>query len=162
MTIICFIRISFDAKNQNHDRIIKSRNQMKGISRRNFVKNTALAVGAAGIIGTAEAKTGKELFVHHVYFYLKNPGSEADKAKLLEGLEKLSKVPTIRMVHIGVPASTTRSVIVRDYSVSWLCFFDNLEEEEIYQKHPIHLKFVEDYSHLWEKVNVYDAVGPKR
>ena len=135
---------------------------MKRISRRNFVKNTALVAGAAGIVGTAEAKVVKELFVHHVYFYLKNPGSEADKAKLLEGLEKLSKVPTIRMVHIGVPASTTRSVIVRDYSVSWLCFFDNLEEEEIYQKHPIHLKFIEDYSHLWEKVNVYDSVGPKR
>lgn len=135
---------------------------MKGISRRNFVKNTALAAGAASIIGTAEARTAKELFVHHVYFYLKNPNSEADKAKLLEGLEKLSKVPTIRMVHIGTPASTNRSVIVRDYSVSWLCFFDNLEEEEIYQKHPIHLKFVEDYSHLWEKVNVYDSVGPKR
>ncbi|MFD2521446.1 Dabb family protein [Emticicia soli] len=135
---------------------------MKGISRRNFVKNTALATGAASIIGTAEAKPAKELFVHHVYFYLKNPSSEADKAKLLEGLEKLSKVPTIRMVHIGVPAPTTRSVIVRDYSISWLCFFDNLEEEEIYQKHPIHLKFVEDYSHLWEKVNVYDSVGPKR
>jgi len=135
---------------------------MKGISRRNFVKNTALAAGAASIIGTAEAKPAKELFVHHVYFYLKNPSSEADKAKLLEGLEKLSKVPTIRMVHIGVPAPTTRSVIVRDYSISWLCFFDNLEEEEIYQKHPIHLKFVEDYSHLWDKVNVYDSVGPKR
>jgi len=135
---------------------------MKGISRRNFVKNTALAAGAASIISTAEAKPAKELFVHHVYFYLKNPSSEADKAKLLEGLEKLSKVPTIRMVHIGVPAPTTRSVIVRDYSISWLCFFDNLEEEEIYQKHPIHLKFVEDYSHLWEKVNVYDSVGPKR
>jgi hypothetical protein len=135
---------------------------MKGISRRNFVKNTALAAGAAGIAGKAEAKVAKELFVHHVYFYLKNPGNEADKAKLLEGLEKLSKVPTIRMVHIGFPASTNRSVIVRDYSVSWLCFFDNLEEEEIYQKHPIHLKFVEDYSHLWEKVNVYDSIGPKR
>lgn len=135
---------------------------MKEISRRNFVKNTALAAGAASIIGTAEAKPAKELFVHHVYFYLKNPGSEADKAKLLEGLDKLAKVPTIRMVHIGVPAPTTRSVIVRDYSISWLCFFDNLEEEEIYQKHPIHLKFVEDYSHLWEKVNVYDSVGPKR
>lgn len=135
---------------------------MKGISRRNFVKNTALAAGAAGFVGTAEAKTAKELFVHHVFFYLKNPNNNADKAKLLEGLEKLSKVPTIRMVHIGTPASTTRSVIVRDYAVSWLCFFDSLEEEEIYQKHPIHLKFVEDYSHLWEKVIIYDSVGPKR
>ena len=135
---------------------------MNKTTRRKFLKNTALASVATAPVFAAEETKAKELFVHHVYFWLKNPSSEADKAKLLEGLEKLSKVPTIRMVHIGVPAPTTRSVIVRDYSISWLCFFDNLEEEEIYQKHPIHLKFVEDYSHLWDKVNVYDSVGPKR
>ena len=82
------------------------------------------------------------------------------KAKLLEGLEKLKKVPTIRLVHVGTPAPTNRDVINKDYDVSWLCFFDNLDEEEIYQKHPIHLKFVEEYSHLWEEVIVYDSVGP--
>jgi hypothetical protein len=135
---------------------------MKNINRRDFVKNVSIASVAAASVSTAEAKVAKDLFVHHVYFWLKNPSSEADKAKLLEGLNKLAKVPTIRMVHIGTPASTNRSVIERGYAVSWLCFFDNLEEEEIYQKHPIHLKFVEDYSHLWEKVIVYDAVGPKR
>ena len=135
---------------------------MKDLSRRNFVKNISLATAATATFSTAEAKVVKDIFVHHVYFWLKNPNNEADKAKLLEGLNKLAKVPTIRMVHIGSPASTTRSVIERSYAVSWLCFFDNLEEEEIYQKHPIHLKFVEDYSHLWEKVIVYDAIGPKR
>jgi len=135
---------------------------MKNINRRDFVKNVSIASVAAASVSTAEAKVVKDLFVHHVYFWLKNPNSEADKAKLLEGLNKLAKVPTIRMVHIGTPASTNRSVIERGYAVSWLCFFDNLEEEEIYQKHPIHLKFVEDYSHLWEKVIVYDSVGPKR
>lgn len=135
---------------------------MKNINRRDFVKNVSIASVAAASVSTAEAKAGKDLFVHHVYFWLKNPSSEADKAKLLEGLNKLAKVPTIRMVHIGTPASTNRSVIERGYAISWLCFFDNLEEEEIYQKHPIHLKFVEDYSHLWEKVIVYDSVGPKR
>ncbi|MFC0185933.1 Dabb family protein [Pseudarcicella hirudinis] len=40
--------------------------------------------------------------------------------------------------------------------------FNNIEDEEIYQTHPIHLKFIEDYSHLWEKVIVYDSVGNKR
>lgn len=135
---------------------------MKNINRRDFMKNASIASAVAVSASTAEAKVVKDLFVHHVYFWLKNPNSEADKAKLLEGLNKLAKVPTIRMVHIGTPASTNRSVIERGYAFSWLCFFDNLEEEEIYQKHPIHLKFVEDYSHLWEKVIVYDAVGPQR
>jgi hypothetical protein len=126
------------------------------------VKNVSLATAATATFSTAEAKVVKDIFVHHVYFWLKNPNNEADKTKLLEGLDKLAKVPTIRMVHIGSPASTNRSVIERGYAVSWLCFFDNLEEEEVYQKHPIHLKFVEDYSHLWEKVIVYDTIGPKR
>jgi hypothetical protein len=102
------------------------------------------------------------MVVHHVYFWLKNAENQADKAALVAGLELLSKVPTIRLAHIGTPAPTHRGVIERSYSISWLCFFDNLEEEEIYQKHPIHLKFVADCAHLWEKVVVYDSVGSKR
>lgn len=131
---------------------------MKEQSRREFVKKSVGAGLGLGLSVNAQ----KELFVHHVYFYLKNPGSEADKAKLLEGLNKLAKVPTIKMVHIGTPAPTTRSVIERSYTFSWLCFFNNLMDEELYQTHPIHLKFVEEYSSLWEKVIVYDSVGPKR
>lgn len=136
---------------------------MKKISRRGFVKNSALAVAAATTplaAAGADARK-KELFVHHVYFWLKNPGSEADRNKLIEGLQALAKVKPIRMAHIGTPAATNRSVIDRSYAVSWLLFFDNLEDEEIYQKHPEHLKFVENYSHLWEKVIVYDSVGKK-
>jgi len=104
----------------------------------------------------------KEVFVHHVYFWLKNPDSEADRNKLIEGLQTLLKISAIQMAHIGTPASTNREVIDRSYSVSWLLFFDNLEEEEVYQKHPIHLKFVENYSHLWKKVVVYDTEGKKQ
>lgn len=135
---------------------------MNKTTRRKFLKNTALASVVTVPAFTAEETNAKELFVHHVYFWLKNPSSEADKAKLLEGLDALTKVPQIKMAHIGLPASTNRSVIERSYAVSWLLFFDSLEQEEIYQTHPIHLKFVENYSHLWEKVIVYDSVGPKR
>lgn len=132
------------------------------MKRRSFVKKAALASAIAPLSLEVMAKEPKTLFVHHVYFWLKKSGNQDDLAKLKEGLDKLSKVPIIRMAHIAEPASTNRSVIEKSYAVSWLCFFDNLEEEEIYQKHPIHLKFVEDYSYLWEKVIVYDSVGPKR
>lgn len=130
---------------------------MKKLERRSFLTKAAAASALAAVALPSEAKPKKKIFIHHVYFWLKNPSSEADKNKLIEGLTGLSKVPTIRFHHIGTPASTNRSVIERGYSVSWMLFFDNLAEEEIYQKHPIHLKFVEDYSHLWEKVIVYDA-----
>ena len=36
-------------------------------------------------------------------------------------------------------------------------FFDNIEDQEAYQNDPIHKKFIEDCSHLWEKVIVYDV-----
>ena len=127
-------------------------------SRRTFVKTSALA----GLGATLPAVAPGALFVHHVLFYLKDPNSAADKAKLLEGLNKLAKVPTIKMVHIGTPAATTRDVIERSYTFSWLCLFNSPADEEIYQKHPIHDEFRNNYATLWEKVVIYDAIGPKR
>jgi hypothetical protein len=99
----------------------------------------------------------KETFIHHVYFWLKNPESEADKAELIAGLKKLAAVPTIRIHHIGTPANTDRGVIDRSYAVSWLCIFADAEGQAIYQPHPLHIEFVETCKHLWEKVVVYDS-----
>ncbi len=100
----------------------------------------------------------KNIFIHHVFFWLKNPGNNEDLNKLIDGLRKLSKVKTIRQYHIGRPAATNRDVIERSYAVSWFLVFDNLDDEESYQSDPIHLKFVEECSHLWSKVVVHDSV----
>jgi Stress responsive A/B Barrel Domain len=98
------------------------------------------------------------VFVHHVFFWLVNPESEADKKSLIAGLEKLSKVEEIKFSHIGLPAATNREVIDTTYSVSWLLFFYTPEAQDIYQTHPVHLQFVAECKHLWEKVIVYDSV----
>jgi hypothetical protein len=100
----------------------------------------------------------KNIFIHHVFFWLKNPDSKQDQEALIAGLRKLSRVETIRSFHIGKPADTNRDVIERSYSISWMLIFDNLEDEEIYQPHPIHKKFIEECSHLWKKVVVHDSV----
>ncbi len=97
-------------------------------------------------------------FVHHVYFWLRNPFSQEDHQALLKGLQELSAVPTIQQFHIGVPADTNREVIETSYSFSWLAIFNNKKEEEIYQHHPIHLNFIANYKNLWKKVIVYDSV----
>lgn len=110
------------------------------------------ALQAAGAQGT------KSMFVHHVYFWLKNPDSKEDKAKLLEGLRKLATVKTIENYHIGQPADTNRDVIDRSYAVSWLLMFKNKTAQDSYQVDPIHLEFIKNYSHLWQKVVVYDSV----
>lgn len=131
-------------------------------SRRKFIADTGKAAMAGTVIFAAQQqlqeKSMESIFIHHVYFWLKNAGNAADRDKLVEGLQKLSKVATIKNSHIGKPADTDRSVIDRSYAVSWLVIFDNADDQASYQTDPIHLKFVEDYSHLWQKVIVYDSV----
>lgn len=96
---------------------------------------------------------------HHVFFWLKNPASNEDLNKLLEGLQTLERIETVRKIYIGVPASTeVRDVVDSSFSASELLFFDDTAGQKIYQDHPIHKKFVEDCSHLWQKVIVYDSM----
>ena len=133
---------------------------MKKQNRRNFLSTTAMAT--TGLIAPAfpaDAQKEKKQLLHHVFFWLKNPASKEDRDKLITGLQTLKKIETVRKIHIGLPASTElRPVVDNSYNVSELLFFDDLAGQKIYQDHPIHQKFVEDCSHLWEKVIVYDAM----
>ncbi len=129
-------------------------------SRRSFLQKAGLTtLGTSSLL--PEFARRKDLFVHHVFFYLKDPDSAQDEAKLLEGLEKLARIPAVKFSHIGRPARTDGGDIEKGYSISWLCFFKNLIEEEIYQTDPVHLKFLEECGDLWEKRVVYDALGRK-
>jgi hypothetical protein len=106
------------------------------------------------------APASPTLFVHHVFFYTPAGASVADRAKLLEGLQTMLAIPAIKLAHIGTPAATDRAVIDRSYTYSWLCFFDSAAAELAYQQHPIHDEFRRQYAAYWEKVVIYDAVGP--
>ncbi|HVG11604.1 MAG TPA: Dabb family protein [Flavisolibacter sp.] len=131
---------------------------MKKQDRRTFLSTTAL-LGAGMIAGPATASKPRKMVLHHVFFWLKNPSSKEDLAKLLAGLQTLKGIKTVRNIHIGLPAATEeRSVVDSSYSVSELLFFDDLAGQKTYQDHPIHLKFIADCGHLWEKVIVYDSI----
>jgi hypothetical protein len=132
------------------------------MQRKSFL--TKLSAAAAVILGFSSfqqpsvKKELKNIFIHHVYFWLKNADSKADRDKLVEGLTKLSKVTTIQNFHIGKPADTNRDVIETGYAISWFTQFANAKDQERYQTDPVHLKFIEECSHLWSKVVVYDSV----
>ncbi len=131
---------------------------MEKQDRRTFLSTTAL-LGAGMIAVPAMASKPRKMVLHHVFFWLKNPSSKEDLAKLLAGLQTLKGIKTVRNMHIGLPAATEeRSVVDSSYSVSELLFFDDLAGQKTYQDHPIHQKFIADCGHLWEKVIVYDAI----
>jgi hypothetical protein len=129
-------------------------------SRRTFI---AAAAGAATVstLGAAAAVNNDiPKLVHHVFFWLKNPDSKDDLAKLLAGLRTLARIETVRGAHFGVPASTEkRDVVDNSYSASEILFFDDTAGQKTYQDHPIHQQFVADCSHLWERVVVYDVIS---
>jgi hypothetical protein len=134
------------------------RNMSKS-TRRKFLASASL-LSLAPVIKTFPMKINKEVVVHHVFFWLKNPNSQEDLAKLIAGVKSLSKIETIKYIHVGVPASTEkRDVVDNSYSVSELMFFDTLEGQKVYQDHPIHQKFIADCSTLWNKVVVYDTIN---
>jgi hypothetical protein len=128
-------------------------------TRRTFI---AAAAGAAAVstIGVAAPVNTYPKLVHHVFFWLKNPDSKEDLAKLLAGLRTLTKIETVRGAHFGVPASTEkRDVVDNSFSASEMLFFDDLAGQKAYQDHPVHKQFVADCSHLWQRVVVYDAIA---
>ncbi len=88
---------------------------------------------------------------------MKNPASKADRDQLVAGVKTLRKIKAIKALHVGVVADTEkRDVVDQSWGVSELMFFENLEGQAAYQTHPIHLEFIKNCSHLWEKVVVYD------
>ena len=131
---------------------------MKKQTRRRFIAATTFTGAALAAKAVPHFTEENKGVIHHVFFWLKNPSSKEDLALLLQGLRTLKKIKTVRKLYIGVPASTEkRDVVDNSYSASELMFFDNLEDQKAYQDDPIHKKFVEDCSHLWEKVVVYDV-----
>ena len=133
-------------------------------NRRSFIKKAAAGVALAGLLPVAKNASAGEVkitgaLIHHVFFWFKEPKNEAHIKQMVAAINALLKVETIKMSHIGFPAGTeSRDVVDHSYSVSYMTMFDNQAGQDVYQVHPLHLKFVEENSHLWSKVVVYDSV----
>lgn len=155
-----FDRISGWIEEESKALTIDSATNADSVDRRAFIQKATLGLmGTSGLFSAPERK--KELLVHHVFFYLKDPNNVQHEAQLVSGLEGLSKLSIVKLSHIGRPARTNGDDIEKGYSISWLCFFKNLIEEEIYQTDPIHLAFLKEVGPILEKRVVYDALGKK-
>ncbi|MDO3628715.1 Dabb family protein [Mucilaginibacter sp. BT774] len=134
---------------------------MNKSNRRKFIATTAsLAIGTAAASAMSLTITeNKYPIIHHVFFWLKNPNSKEDRDKLVAGVKTLAKIETVRELRVGIVADTEkRDVVDKSWGVSELMFFSDLAGQAAYQNHPVHLEFIKNCSHLWEKVIVYDAV----
>ena len=132
---------------------------MNKSTRRKFLSTAAaLTAGTAATAMTLAPTSKKYGIAHQVYFWLKRAGAEEDRQELIKGIKTLKNIETVREIHIGIVANTEkRSVIDSSWAVSELLYFDNVEGQAVYQTHAIHQEFAKNYSHLWDKVVVYDS-----
>lgn len=133
---------------------------MTKTNRRKFVALSTV-ITAGMLSGSTAGASGKKKsdVLHQVYFWLKHPDSETDRAKLIAGLRALAGIKLIKKLHVGVPANTEkRSAVDSSWDVSLLTVFADVGSEAAYIKHPVHQEFLKNHSDLWTKVQVYDTM----
>lgn len=100
-------------------------------------------------------------FVHTVFFWLKNPEHKKDREAFEKAIQKLIQTnPQGISSHIGKPAdSEKREVVDNSFTYCYIMIFTDLETQNAYQTDPTHMSFIEEASHLWKRVLVYDSLA---
>lgn len=105
-----------------------------------------------------ENRTTVGMLQHIVYFYLNEDVTAAEKADFEAGLKKLLSIDEVYFYQVGIPGETAeRDVTDHSFGYSISSWFKTLDDYEVYAEHPVHMEFIDEYSHLWEDVKVYDS-----
>jgi hypothetical protein len=99
------------------------------------------------------------MFVHSVYFWLRDDISAADRAAFVDGIRSLCTIESVQHGFIGTPAGTDRPIIDASYSYALVVSFADDAAHDAYQVHPVHDRFRERCGGAWKKIVLYDAVG---
>ncbi|HJZ39276.1 MAG TPA: Dabb family protein [Bacteroidales bacterium] len=137
---------------------------MRAINRRNFFEKGGKATLAAGALmltaGIGQNRDSLEnVFVHHVFFWLKEPGNALQASRFEKALKELVTIGAIKSYQLGKPAETRREVIDSSYQYSLLTIFNDKAAQDEYQVHPVHDMFRKVADELCSKVIVYDSVN---
>ena len=97
------------------------------------------------------------MITHHVLFWLKADITAEEKNAFQKSLSTLEKIEIVKFFHLGTPAPIERAVVDTTYTFSLLIAFDDLAAHDVYQVHPLHKAFLEEFRVFFERVVIYDA-----
>lgn len=97
----------------------------------------------------------------HVVIFWTKPGVPDAVSRLVEGIEQyLRPIPGVISLHHGKMVPSDRPVVDSSYQIGMLVQVPDKAAEEAYQKHPLHVEFVEKvFRVVCERVQVYDFLG---
>lgn len=137
------------------------------MKRRSFIKGTAIA-SAAVLASTipevfSQSKTENTqiagTIIHSVYFWLRKDLTPQEEKSFLEFFQALKNIPIKKTLTYGKPApTTTRDATDNTFDYNLIITFDNIDDINVYETHPLHLKAAQKYSKYWERVQVRDTI----
>ncbi len=101
------------------------------------------------------------MIVHQVYFWMKPGMSPEDRRAFEDGMRSLFEIDVVRSGRWGKPAPTpSRSVTRNDFDYSLTLEFGTVTDHDVYQTHPEHQTFVDQFHPWFHTVRVYDSHHP--
>ena len=123
-----------------------------------FIAAAIVAIATAGIsLGMSEPKD-KSVFVHSVYFWLKEDVTADQRSEFLKVLRDLERIKSVEALELGVPAGTPRDVVDNTYDVALLVYFKDNEGHDLYQADKIHKDAIEVFEDWIGDIQIYDAI----
>lgn len=97
------------------------------------------------------------MIAHHVLFWLKSDITAEQKIAFQQSLSTLEKIEVVKFFHLGTPAPIERAVVDTTYTFSLFLAFEDLAAHDVYQVHPLHKAFLDEFRVFFERVVIYDA-----
>ena len=90
---------------------------------------------------------------------VKNTQKFTDEQKIAFklSLSTLEKIEVVKFFHLGIPAPIERAVVDTTYTFSLFLAFEDMAAHDVYQVHPLHKAFLEEFRVFFDKVVIYDA-----
>ncbi|HAL71760.1 MAG TPA: hypothetical protein DCP71_08325 [Verrucomicrobiales bacterium] len=89
--------------------------------------------------------TAKGKVEHVVLLWLKKPGDAADRAAIIAAAKGFQKdIPGIQHLSVGTPLASERPVVDDSFDVGLVMRFATPADLAVYEKHPAHVKAVNE------------------
>ncbi len=98
------------------------------------------------------------LFVHSVYFWLKEEVTDEERASFVEILKELEQIESVQALEVAVSADTPREVVDNSYDIALFVYFNDRIGHDKYQSDPIHTDAVSRFEDWIEEIRIYDAI----
>ncbi len=99
-------------------------------------------------------------FAHTVYFWLAHPDNQEDRTAFETSLKNFMDHSAYAKTNfIGTPPRASRDVVDGSFTYSLIVTFESADAQQKYQDEAPHKLFIEESSHLWTKVIVYDSTS---